>query len=460
MNSYKATFAGALGAAFMCLILLGSSLRGADATDLTGTVVREGDVPVAKASVFIATAAPRQGTSSLCPSCYPDCIKKATTGADGKFKIGGLDATLLFRVLVVAGGYQSQFVSKVDPAHGELRVQLGKLDEAELKSASRILGAVIRENGEPVIGAVIEPEGVQTGSSTRWGGIEEYVEAASVTDDHGHFFLRCLRKSPPVDTVHATVSGPGIARQWVALSAGKDHLIRTTPGVDVNGRVLLDGKPLSGVVVGIVTTDRMCGNFLRCDQLATGADGRFLVPNVPPDRELLLYTSMESLQGRGSVKNSVFRTGKPGTRKDLGDLTVGPAYRVAGRIVLADGKNVPSGPKLFLGREQAWDHAEVPLGPDGGFEFVGVPPDSITLNVRVKGYVFSKRNPSLDRLNQMIVGRVDRDIGDLMLLMEPGERDFNSPDADVEAMGDVNSQPKDRLLRGVSGLSAALLKAE
>lgn len=453
MRPFKMLNPGWFGVALASLILTvpvpggGAVAAAAVAVDLSGAILGNGDAPLAKASVFIATAAPRQGVSSLCPSCYPDCVKRATTGPDGKFKIAGVDAALLFRVLVVAAGYESQFVSSVDPARGEIRVTLAKLDDADLKSPSRMLGAVIRENGEPVIGAVIEPEGVQSGPSTRWGGIGSYVESASVTDDNGRFLLRCLKSSPPVDMVHATVSGPGIARQWVALMPGKDHFIRTTPGVDVSGRVLQDGKPVSGVVVGVVTTDRTCGRFLKCDPLATGADGRFLVPNVPQDRELLLYATMESLQERGSVKNSVFHTGKPGTRTDLGDLNVGPAYRLAGRIVLSDGKTVPSGPKLFLGREQAWDHAEVPLGPDGSFEFIGVPAGSVTLTARVKGYAFSKRNPSLDRLNQMITGRVDRDLVDLTLLMEPGEHDFSKRELDASEDGD--SQPGNKPLRGV-----------
>src|SRR5437773_12567917 len=87
--------------------------------DLVGRVTQEDGSPVIKATVFIYTAGPKQGTASVCPSCYPDCRKKAQTGTDGKFRIEALDPKLLFRLLVVAGGHQSKFVPKVDPSKGE-----------------------------------------------------------------------------------------------------------------------------------------------------------------------------------------------------------------------------------------------------------------------------------------------------------------------------------------------------
>jgi hypothetical protein len=43
------------------------------------------------------------------------------------------------------------------------------------------------------------------------------------------------------------------------------------------------------------------------------------------------------------------------------------------------------------------------------------------MSARIKGYRFSKQNPSLDWLNGGIVGQVTSDITDLTLLMEPGE---------------------------------------
>src|SRR5690348_5167557 len=70
--------------------------------DLTGVVKDSDGQPLPQASVFIYTAGPKIGTGILCPSCYADCRKRATTDAEGRFKIESLDPNLLFRILVVA----------------------------------------------------------------------------------------------------------------------------------------------------------------------------------------------------------------------------------------------------------------------------------------------------------------------------------------------------------------------
>jgi len=113
--------------------------------------------------------------------------------------------------------------------------------------------------------------------------------------------------------------------------------------------------------------------------------------------------------------------------------------------VLSDGKPVPAKTRLFLGREQAWDHTEAEVGEDGRFEFKDVPAESVSLSVRVKGYKFSKRNPSLDWMNGGIVGRVTGDIPDLTLLMEPGTWRYNGEEGESP---DGERQPRDKPLRG------------
>src|SRR2546423_1771890 len=92
--------------------------------DLVGRVAQEDGSPLAKATVFIYTAGPKQATASVCPSCYADCRKKAQTSADGHFRIESLDPELVFRLLVVAGGHQSQFVTNVNPGAGEQKISL------------------------------------------------------------------------------------------------------------------------------------------------------------------------------------------------------------------------------------------------------------------------------------------------------------------------------------------------
>ena len=54
-----------------------------------------------------------------------------------------------------------------------------------------------------------------------------------------------------------------------------------------------------------------------------------------------------------------------------------------------------------------------------------MPAETVGLSARIKGYKFSKRNPSLDWLNGRILGRVTGDMTNLDFLMEPGAWQFN-----------------------------------
>src|SRR5205823_12076688 len=114
-------------------------------------------------------------------------------------------------------------------------------------------------------------------------------------------------------------------------------------------------------------------------ETATDARGRFVLSNVTPDNRYFLFSKMESLREQGMLPVMTVKTGATGTTLDLGDLELRPAHRVAGRVVLADGKPVPADPRNFLGREPGGDDTQRALGPDGWSGFVGVPRESVSL---------------------------------------------------------------------------------
>lgn len=423
----------------------GKLLAASDAQpDLTGRVAETNGSPVAKATVFIYTAGPKQGTSSLCPYCYADCQKKAQTDEDGHFKIESLDPALIFQLLIIANGHESKIVSKVDPAKSEQKIVLKPLTDEELKSDLRIKGMVIGEDGKPVPEAVISPEGVGMGQGSQWGGTDPFVEPLAVANEQGEFVLFC--KSNVVDMIFATADGRGVAKQWVSLKPGGDYLIRMREGVTVTGQITRNGQPLKGVSVAVTTTDRASGNFFNVNDVATDSNGHFQILNVPPNREFVFFTKMDSLHGDGALPNKIFNTGDSGAVQDLGELAVQPAFKVTGRIVLSDGKPIPAGTKLLLGREKAWDTAQVTLATDGAFEFNGVPAESVGLSVRIKGYKLSKSNPSLDWLNGRILGRVTGDMNNLDFLMEPGAWQFNQ---EGDRPDGADAYPVDKPLTGV-----------
>src|SRR4030095_10349091 len=117
----------------------------------------------------------------------------------------------------------------------------------------------------------------------------------------------------------------------------------------------------------------------------TDASGHFVLLNVTPENDYYLFTKMDSLGDNGALPLKTIKAGANGSVLKLGELPLRAGYRVAGRIALSDGQTVPPDTRLFLGREQAWDHTEVLLDQDGRFEFRGIPDESVTLSGDIKG---------------------------------------------------------------------------
>jgi hypothetical protein len=107
----------------------------------------------------------------------------------------------------------------------------------------------------------------------------------------------------------------------------------------------------------------------------------------------------------------------------MGELSLEPTHRLAGRVVLDDGKPIPRGTQLYLGRDAAWDSQTTVLGSDGGFSFDGVPTESLELSTRIPGYRLARERNRFQQLGPGSVGIfVDADKLDLQLIFEPAPR--------------------------------------
>jgi hypothetical protein len=231
----------------------------------------------------------------------------------------------------------------------------------------------------------------------------------------------------------------------VQLRPGRDYLVRMQDGVLVTGRVVAGGRPVPGAVVFVRPTVSVDGEFFTSDKVTTDANGCFSLFNLPPKKGLTLFASMDSLQGKGALPPRQFSSGTNKATTDLGELVLLPGYLVAGQILLSDGNPVPAHTRLLLAREGVSDYSEAVLDAGGRFEFQTVPAESVSLGLRLKGYRFSKINPSLDWLNGPVVGTVNRDITNLTLIMEPGEFRYTPDTADLPE--GVDRQPRDKPLR-------------
>ncbi len=174
-------------------------------------------------------------------------------------------------------------------------------------------------------------------------------------------------------------------------------------------------------------------NFTGEYDIGTDENGRFTFVNLPPNVQYNLYGIMNTLRPYGTISQTQISTGADGSKADAGDINVTPGHRLAGKVVLSDGKPVPRQTRLMIGMDQAWDSTETVLDENGHFAVAGLPDGVVNMSVRVSGYFLSFKNASHDQLNPRMLGRVDHDITNLTILLDKGrepERDYQSYDPD------------------------------
>jgi hypothetical protein len=352
-------------------------------------------------------------------------------------------------LLIVAPDYQPKFVTKVDPATGPMRVSLVPKSLRGLGPRQNLMGRIVDGEGKPVEGAKVEFEWVETNDGQGCGGVcdEWGVEPLAVSDGNGEFILTAKK---PFDRMTVSVEARGLAKgKFQKLASGTEHVLRLGAGVTVAGRVVKGGKGVVRTTVGLVSVARTIEDFTGDYDIGTDDEGHFAFPTIPPGREYYVYTLMKDAQQNGGVASvRKIKAGKDGEITSVGDLVVEPAFRIAGRLVLAGGAPLPAGARIMLGREEAWDTLpNVDVAADGRFVFEGVPKESVSVSPRLKGYRLSLRNPSLDRLNGFsVVGRVEENIDDLVILLEPGE--FRH---DYRADPGPDPQPYNKPIRSFQG---------
>lgn len=359
------------------LALLPLSLHAAPAR-ITGRVLDAGGRAVPNAQVYVYTALPVLGVSAICPSCYRDCGKREAATARGDFRIDGLDPKLKFRLLAVAPGYEPKF-SEYSEAGSKIDFKLEKRAAADADRLVR--GRVVDPDGKPVVGAVVERHAVRMQRGVGYGAIPG-VDPLSITDGNGEFMLRIPDPSVKLDVrVRARNFAPEIARR---LEPNNPRTISVDIGAAVAGRVMKDGRPVSGIVMGFVQKMRASEFWLGFDEIATDENGRFVMTGLGPNEEYIVYAKMASAAPL-VVPNAIVKTGADATSVEVGTLAAAKGHRVRG-CVMTDGERLPAGTRVMLAREECTDTRIVDVGPNGEFAFDGVPREAVKLTLRAPGY--------------------------------------------------------------------------
>lgn len=343
------------------LLLLALAIGRMPAAEVSGTIRDETGAPVAGATVRIYTAGLRAGDSPMCPSCWADCGKSATTDAGGGFAIKDVSDQLVFRLLVLAKNHAPAFVTKVDPRAGPAAGTVASRDLSKYPANQLITGQVVSADGKPVIGATVDPE---------FGG--PGVDPLAITDESGRF---ALSSQTPIRDELLTIHAEGLApARYGPVSGGAAPItVRLSDGVVVSGRVVQDGKPVPHVEVGLAQTNRNIDHWLGAESATTDANGFFHFDHAPANDTFVVYGAMDSLASLGAVPIQKVSTGKDGSSVALGDLAVVPAGTIRGRFREENGKPFAPGARACVSRSEAWDLTIVDVAPDGSFTARGVP---------------------------------------------------------------------------------------
>jgi uncharacterized GH25 family protein len=387
---------------------------------LQGRVLSASGKPLPGARVSIYTAQPRTGVGAACPSCSPECTKSAVSDRSGRYSISGLGDHLLYRVLFVAEGRVPEFRDRVDPLAGALDQVLGVRDTSHAPGLRTLVGRVVDPDGQPVAGATVSAVGMQVGDRTAFADLhamDARIDPAAVSDVHGEFHF----------------TGPDSVRAWVlqvnarALSprvfpevaAGPEAaLLRLDRGAALTGVVMRDGAPVAGAPICIDQVERDAMSYTRLDTVATDDRGRFTFVNVPAGQDYA-FTSVIGALGPWALRTVLRTAGENDSITTLPPFQLERGFHLSGRIVLGDGRPLPRGTELAVSRVLTVGTVTVPLGEDGRFSIEGLPPETVYLNVRLRGYRFAPGNPGYTGRMRGLRIPMLRDRDALEIVLEP-----------------------------------------
>jgi protocatechuate 3,4-dioxygenase beta subunit len=408
--------------------------RGQPIAVLTGEVRSAvTDQPISGAHVALWEAFPREGPGYYCPGCYRDCGRSTTTDDKGVFTLDHLDDSLMFKVLVTAEGYSPLLTEKsqnpaLGPKVGEKALRLRPRDWSLYKPRQLLHGRVIETNGQPIAGAIVEAWGATNDDGSGMFGAVDGLDPLAVTAKDGTFKIGYTNGA---DLISITITAPGLARAVLKdLATGdKVHELALTEGAAISGRLTIDGKPAADIEVGLYDARRFVEDQSKEDRIATDKNGRFSFAAIRPNRDYWVYTKMDSAKKLGAAAMRRLHVGADSTAQDIGDLEMTPGFRVAGRLVTADGQAPPAG-RVFLSNDDAWDDQIFESGPDGEFYFLAVPAGKYDLNFssidRANKLTISSKNAGIPFQGAArLEGRVDADITGLQVLLAPPEPQQN-----------------------------------
>lgn len=399
-----------------CLIVSAVAF-GADVVTLKGKVTDVIGKPVEHATVMVYHAGVKIGYSTLCPSCYADCGKRTFTDAAGTYTFTNLNPALWFELLVVHEGYGPVSIKKVDPSNGPPTTAVLTIRSGVDDPRRMIRGRVVDGRGNPLRDVAIQPQGIVSNRGAMIATIPG-LDPLVVTNDKGEFEVSYAQ---PTSKMLLLVEARSMAPRFVVMPTQlKRQTVLLYEGAVIRGRLVADGKAVSGTEIGLIPRERggfgadlnMVGNAYGELKVGTQENGSFAITNVPSPVEWYVYGKMESLLSRGATEPVICATTKDKEQVDVGDIQVKPGHRLQGQVVLDDSKRIANGMRIVLSSDRAWDTQTATLSSDGHFEFVGLSLGSYSISPAVKGY-------TLPGAAHEVAISIDRDVDNWAIVLTP-----------------------------------------
>ncbi len=215
----------------------------------------------------------------------------------------------------------------------------------------------------------------------------------------------------------------------------------------MTGRVVRNGKPLAGVVIGLKHVNHDLDTGPRdLSEATTDVKGYFRLTHILAEAEFWAYARLGSVPGNGAVSPQRIETSEDGTTTDIGELHAGQGRILAGRVVCSDGNPVPSGLMIRITCQNVEGGGFLKLDQSGQFEFKALPAGPISIAVDPcqpvpPAYRVSAKNKCRNpMIGECLEGQLEHDITDLTILLEPGrEREqVNFDQVDPAVLADFN----------------------
>jgi RNA polymerase sigma-70 factor (ECF subfamily) len=331
-------------------------------------------------------------------------------------------------------GYVESLIGSLEAALGlpSSRPAKPKPSVAAPKWPAFAKGKVIDRDGRPISGAKLSSFSDVKGEravTTGPGGEFTHklqkddslwpirIEAAGFATRGFHFRLKAENDLEAANEAGVLIEPSGVIPEPLVLG----------PGVTVAGRVVRDGKPVAYASIGLSFAAHDDSPTLSgIAEIKTDARGTFRFLHILPETDVWAYSTAGSIENGGTITPQAVRTTEDGTTLDLGDLHVEKGRTLAGRLVTSDGKPLPAGTKLWASPEHAGGSLELEVSNTGRFEWKGLADGVVTLTLFVgaaqggSNYRVSAQNKCWNPfLKNCLEGRLDHDITDLTILLEP-----------------------------------------